>query len=181
MKMMFGMMKMKAVRIASLFLIAMAAFFTGCCHKHKDPFLHGIAFEGVTQRGPIEVYNRNTLFDYMNGEAEVYLPHGFTLLYTARYRKPGTDGVILVETYDMASPAGAREVYAEYTRKGGRTIEGIGSAAWTDSSILLFWRNRYFFRLGPDPTIQTDSIPQLNEIVEAAQVLDKVASQGSGP
>ncbi len=144
----------------------------GCCPRYENPFLHGLGLKQFVQRGPTEVYNRDNIFDYMNGEAETYLPLGFSLLYTERYRKPGTGKLILVEIYDMGSSNGARGVFDAYSRKGGRRVEGIGSAAWTDNLLILFWRDRYFFRVAPDPSAQTDTTPDLKDLFELSRNID---------
>jgi len=146
----------------------------GCSPRHENPFLHGLGLKQFVQRGPAEVYNRDNIFDYMDGEAEAYLPLGFRLLYSERYRKPGADKLILVEVYDMGSSNGARGVFDVYSRKGGRRVEGIGSAAWTDNSLVLFWRSKYFFRVGPDPRAETDATPDLNDLFELSRNMDRV-------
>jgi hypothetical protein len=153
----------------------------GCCLRHENPFLYGVGLKEFVQRGPTEVYNRDTVFDYMDGEAEVYLPLGFKLLYTGRYRKPGTDKMILAEVYDMGSQTGARGIFDVYTRKGGTNVEGIGNAAWSDNSILLFWRNRYFFRVRPDPTSETDAPPGLNDLIRLSRSMDQITAQIQQP
>jgi hypothetical protein len=113
----------------------------------------------------------------MDGEAEIYLPLGFSVLYTERYRKPGTDKLILVEVYDMGSSNGAGGVFYVYSRKGGRKVEGIGSAACTDNSFILFWRSRYFFRVGPDPSEQTYAPPDLKDLFELSRNIDLVMGE----
>ena len=152
----------------------------GCSPRHENPFLHGLGLKQFVQRGPTEVYNKDNIFDYMDGEAEAYLPLGFRLLYTERYRKPGTGKLILVEVYDMGSSTGAGGVFDVYSRKGGRTIKGIGSAAWTDNSLILFWRGRYFFRVGPDPSAETDAHPDLKDLFELSRNINQ-ASKISSP
>ena len=149
----------------------------GCCPRHENPFLHGLGLKQFVQRGPTEVYNRDNIFDYMDGEAEAYLPLGFRLLYTERYRKPGTDKLILVEIYDMGSSNGAGGIFDVYSQKGGRKVEGIGSAAWTDNSLILFWRSRYFFRVGPDPSAETEATPDLKDLFELSRNIDHVVGK----
>jgi len=162
-----------------LLLIAVMAvsLAIGCCPRYENPFLHGLGLKQFVQRGPTEVYNRDNIFDYMDGEAEIYLPLGFSVLYTERYRKPGTDKLILVEVYDMGSSNGAGRVFHVYSRKSGRKVEGIGSAAWTDNSFILFWRSRYFFRVGPDPSAETYAPPDLKDLFELSRNIDQVVGE----
>ena len=152
----------------------------GCCPQHENPFLHGLGLKQFVQLGPTEVYNRNNIFDYMNGEAEAYLPLGFKLLYTERYRKPGTGKLILVEVYDMGSESGAKGIFGVYSRKGGRKVERLGSTAWADNLLILFWRGRYFFRVAPDPGTGTDATPDLKDLIDLSRSIDQ-ASKTSSP
>ena len=162
-------------------ILLTTSFCVGSSLAQENPFLYGLGLKEFVQRGPIEVYNPNTLFDYMDGEAEVYLPLKFRLLYVSRYRKPGTDTVILVEVYDMGSPGGAQGIYRRYTGKGGNEMKGFGNAAWTDTAIILFWRNRHFFRLGPDPTAETSAAPTMNEMILMSRSMDQVTAQMKQP
>jgi hypothetical protein len=139
---------------------------------HKTLFLHGLGLKNFVQRGPTEIYNRDNIFDYINGEAEAYLPLGFRLLYIGHYRKPGTDKMMLVDAYDMGAPNGAREVFDLYSRKGGMKVEGLGSAGWTDNSIILFCRDRYFFRVWPDSNAETEGIAELKDLLELSRSID---------
>ena len=162
-------------------ILLTASLSFGSSLPQENPFLYGLGLKEFVQRGPVEVYNPDTLFDYMDGEAEVYLSLKFRLLYVSRYRKPGTDMVIHVEVYDMGSPGGAQGIYGRYTQKGGNEMKGFGNAAWTDNAILLFWRDRYFFRIGPDPTLETNAVPTMKELILMSRSLDRMTAQIKQP
>ena len=169
------------LHILPLLIAVIAVFLSiGCCPRHENPFLHSLGLKQFVQRGPTEVYNRDNIFDYMNGEAETYLLLGFRVLYTERYRKPGTGKLILVEVYDMGSSNGAGGVFEAYNRRGGRRMEEIGSAAWTDNSLILFWRSKYFFRIGPDPTAHADTTPDLKDLSELSRNIDHSLRRDTG-
>lgn len=145
----------------------------GCCLHETAPLVKGLDLKGFQQAGPMVVYNRNNLFDYMNGEAEVYLPLGFQVLYSQGYRKQESDGRIIVDIYDMATPKGAQSVFAEYTQNGGAVIQAAGVSAWTDQYFVLFWRNNYFFRVWPDPAPMSEEKPQLQDMIDLSRVVDE--------
>ena len=46
------------------------------------------------------VYDRETLYDYMNGGAEVYLSYDFRAVWSRVFNGPG-DGEIVLDVYDM--------------------------------------------------------------------------------
>jgi len=60
---------------------------------------------------PPRRYDGKTIYDYMDGAAEVYRMHGFRALEVWTYRR--TDGAALkLEIFDMGSPQGAFGAFA---------------------------------------------------------------------
>jgi hypothetical protein len=55
---------------------------------------------GWEVHGKVETYNRETLYDYMNGAAEIYLTYDFRGLSVQRYIKPKSPDIVL-EIFDM--------------------------------------------------------------------------------
>lgn len=60
-------------------------------------------------------------------------------------------------------------------------IEGIGNCAWTDKAIILFWQDRYFFRVSPDPTQQADAFPALNDLTHFSRRMNHALAQTRQP
>jgi hypothetical protein len=93
------------------------------------------------------LYDRDNLFDYINGEAELYLPYGFEVVATARYAKKGDpDTAIAADVYRMVSLLGAFGIYSNY-RKPDAATSGIGAEGFLSPSQLMFYQDRYFVRL----------------------------------
>jgi hypothetical protein len=154
-----------------LFLIAIF-FISGCQDPLSNPFLKGLEVKGFEQATPLVVYNRNNIFDYINGEAEVYFPFGFQLLYSQSYKKNESDIRILVDVYDMGTYLGAKGVFDNYTQQGGSEIPGLGDSAWTDKHIVLFIHERYFFRVGIDPSSDLEFMPILKDLLDLSHSID---------
>ena len=108
----------------------------------------------------------------MDGEAEVYFPFGFRLLYTQGYRSEKTDARMTVEIYDMATDKGSNAVFKHYTGEGGSTLPGIGRSAWTDQWLLLFTQGPYFVRISPDPSKENRVEPTQEDKVALAHAID---------
>ena len=67
-------------------------------------------------------YDRDTLSDRINGEAELYFPYGFDRMAAARYASEKLPGAGMdVEIYRMGSLLDAFGMYANYRQKEGRT------------------------------------------------------------
>jgi len=149
--------------------IAVCLFFLSCSYPRSIPLLEGPKLENFEQTGPLTVYNRSNLFDYMNGEAEVYLPMGFRLLYVTIYRAEKTDSLTVLETYDMGTPEGAGGIFRKYSGEGGSHLSGIGDGAWADKGIVLFRQGNYFVRIFPDPSPENEVRPTMQEMLDLAR------------
>jgi hypothetical protein len=85
-------------------------------------------------------YDRNTLYDYIDGGAELYLAFGFQGAIALAYAAD-PDDEIKVDIFDMGSPRGAFGVFA-HGRESLATEVGQGSDY--GGGLLTFWKHRYF-------------------------------------
>ena len=95
-------------------LVLLLLILCQCARTHttaQHPFLHGLDLKGFEQKGPMLVYNCQNIFEYMNGEAENYLPKGFNLLYVGKFLVQGKDAEMVMEVYDMGSQKGAGSIF----------------------------------------------------------------------
>ena len=98
--------------------------------------------KGVT--GP-DFYVPENLFDYMDGQAEMYLDYGFVLLVTREYRS--ADGSpVNVEIYQMAGPTQAFGIYAAERTPEDRSVE-IGAEGYLGTNVLGFWKGPYYIKI----------------------------------
>jgi hypothetical protein len=140
-----------------------------CSLPKPNPLLEGVKLQNFEQSAPLTVYNRANLFDYMNGEAEVYLPLGFRLLYVNIYRTKKTDSLMVLEIYDMSTPEGATSILRKYSSDGGSSTPGIGDEAWVDKGIVLFRKGKHFVRIFPDPSPENEVRPTAQEMLDLAR------------
>jgi hypothetical protein len=95
----------------------------------------------------VTLYNSDTLFDHINGEAELYFPYGFDMLATATYlNKKNPDVWVVVDVYRMGSLLDAFGIYSNY-RKADAAGVVIGAEGFASSSQLMFYQDRYFVRI----------------------------------
>lgn len=92
-------------------------------------------------------YDRDTLSDRINGEAELYFPYGFDRMAAARYaseknRAAGMD----VEIYRMGSPLDSFGMYANYRQKDGRP-QDVGAESNLSGSQLFLYQGRHFLHI----------------------------------
>jgi hypothetical protein len=101
-------------------------------------------------------YNKENLFERINGEAEIYFPFGFDLLASARYQSIVNPQIAIdADIYRMGSLLDAFGIYAGYRRADDAGAK-IGADGVISPSQLLFYQDRYFVRLQATGTLEID-------------------------
>lgn len=98
-------------------------------------------------------YNPRTLFDYIDGAAELYLAYGFQSLTVRRLEKSGQPPIIL-ELYEMETPEDAFGVFS-FERQDEEI--GIGQGSEFGGGLLRFWKGKYLgavYAEGEGPEIE---------------------------
>ncbi len=118
------------------------------------------------------IYDRSTLYDYMNGGAEVYLSFDYRKVCVRHYTGPN-DGEIALDVYDMGTSAEAFGVFSV-------SIEdpevGLGQGSEFGAGLLKFWKGKYFVsvvNMGMDES--ADSM-----LLEIGKAVDE-AIESTGP
>ncbi|MCP4369338.1 MAG: hypothetical protein GY797_14665 [Deltaproteobacteria bacterium] len=158
-------------------LVLLLLFLCRCAQSNtiaEHPFIHGLDFKGFGQKGPLLIYNPKNIFEYMNGEAENYLPNGFILLYVGKFIVKGRDAEMLMEVYDMGSSKGVESLFRIYARPPGEALSGIGENAWKSKSRCVFHRGPYFIRITGNPAAGPDLRPSPDNIEALARDADRV-------
>jgi len=89
---------------------------------------------------PTITYDRETIFDYINGAGEVYRSYAFSQVIVARYQRPGVDA-FNVELFDMGN---AEDAYGVFSYAREQEEVGIGGGFERRGSVLCFWQDRYY-------------------------------------
>jgi hypothetical protein len=87
------------------------------------------------------IYIGDTLFEMINGGAELYHRFGFVQALAAQYSGPEGRSIAL-EVFEMGDEAGARNIYAEKTGGTGEPLD-IGDEAAGESYYLNVRTGRY--------------------------------------
>ena len=113
------------------------------------PSLPGAAGAGAAARSEPSSYNRDSLYEYIDGAAESYLARGFERCVVATYTfpSPTTDALdVTAEVYRFAAPAGAREQMASERPAAAAPVAGV-TDAFADPSTLVACRGRDYLKL----------------------------------
>jgi hypothetical protein len=115
--------------------------------------------------GKEKTYDSRTVFDYIDGAAEMYLAYGFQGLRVWRYEKAGGPP-ILVERYELASP---EDAYGVFSYEHQDEPAGIGQGSEFGGGMLRFWQGKYLVTVYPEGEGQG--------VEEAVLSLGKAAAQ----
>jgi hypothetical protein len=103
------------------------------------------AVAGVGDIGEVIEYEEDTLYDFLNGGAELYFDYGIVTIASTEYSTAAGTG-IEVSVYDMNAPAGAFGIYSN-VRYTGADFVSVGNEGMLSASSLDFWKGRYYCRL----------------------------------
>lgn len=87
-----------------------------------------------------EFYNRSTLYEYIDGGAELYLAYDFQEVFVRRYAGPG-DAEIILDIYDMGRSSEAFGVFS--VEREDQDLD-IGQGSEYGGGLLRFWKGRFF-------------------------------------
>jgi hypothetical protein len=113
-----------------------------------------------------KVYDRETLYDYINGGAELYLSYGFHRLTSRRYVREGEPDIV-VDVFDMGDSQNAFGVFS-HSREVVESRFGQGSQY--TGGLLLFWKGRYYVSVlaSPETEASRDAAFDLARRIEAS-------------
>ena len=103
------------------------------------------SIQGWTAIEGDKYYNRETIFDYMDGNGELYRSYAFHSLCVRNYQSADTtEPMITVEIYDMGSSSDAFGIFS-FEREDEPVDIGQGSEY--GGGLLRFWKNQYFVNI----------------------------------
>jgi hypothetical protein len=86
------------------------------------------------------IFDRNNLYDHINGGAELYLSYGFKKAVNRNYVRPEQPDIV-VDLFDMGTSQNAYGVFS-HSMETIETTYGQGSQY--SEGLLLFWKDRYY-------------------------------------
>jgi hypothetical protein len=90
--------------------------------------------------GEPSTYNTHTVYDYLDGGAEVYLAYGMKTVRALRYVRSGEASIDL-SIFEMEDPEGA---FGAFTYERLDPEAGIGQGSEYGAGMLRFWQGRHF-------------------------------------
>lgn len=97
--------------------------------------------EGWQRAAGGQLYDPETIFSYIDGHAEVYLAYGMQRCIAERYTGPEGQPDLILDIFEMGSPADAYGVFTHDTE--GESV-GIGADSRYRYGWLSFWQGSSF-------------------------------------
>lgn len=124
--------------------------------RASPPDLKAFVFPEVVgwkQSGEIQTYKPDTLFEYIDGGADLYLAYDFQELRMAEYSNEKKASVV-IEIYHHKTPIDAFGIYSQERLPDANLLD-IGAQAYIETNVLNFLAGPYYvkinsFNSGPD-------------------------------
>jgi hypothetical protein len=87
-----------------------------------------------------QVFDAETVFDYIDGAGEVYRSYNMKLLVARRFHKDGKPDIV-VDAFDMGSSGDA---FGVFTHDLDGEDAAVGQGSNYKAGLLSFWKDRYF-------------------------------------
>jgi len=131
---------------------------------------------GWKQSGEIQTFIPKTLYEYINGAADLYLAYDFQELKVAEYLNDKKASVTL-EIYRHHSPTDAFGIYSQ-ERLPDANYLNIGAQGYIDKNILIFLSGSYYVKMNSYNTGAED--PEVLQTF-AKKVVEKLSEGGRLP
>ncbi len=94
-----------------------------------------------------EIYTPETLFEYIDGEAEHYIDYNFIEMATSSHARTEDEfASFTIDVYDMGNPLNAFGIYSSH-RRPELEFEPIGEEAIVSELNISFYKGRFFVQL----------------------------------
>lgn len=100
--------------------------------------------EGWASEGESTSFRGESLFDHINGGADIYFEYGFVTLVIQRYKKG--DKAVSLEIYCMDDSRAAFGIYS-FNRHPTLSAAEVGGDGTIHPNGLFFWQDRYYVDL----------------------------------
>ncbi len=156
------------IRSLRLCFLLLALLLTGCGGKSTSlvEVLPGAdALPGWTPIGEVEIFDRENIYDLVNGQAEAFFAYGFEQVVVHGYGN-AAGAVLSVEVWQLTAPADA---YGLFTASIAGAPVAIGNDGDTDPGRrLAFWQDRYYVHVRARQEVPDADLRGFAEAISAA-------------
>ena len=104
------------------------------------------AIPGWSAKGAMREYDAKTLYEYIDGAADLFNSYGFVRLATADYVSGAGEHAVTVEVYDMGEPLHAFGLFASERPPDVKAL-GLGNQGYAGDGVVAFWQGRQYVKV----------------------------------
>ncbi|MCL1937862.1 MAG: hypothetical protein FWF52_05655 [Candidatus Azobacteroides sp.] len=134
------------------------------------------AVEGWSISSDIEIFNRDNLYERIDGAAPLFLENNFQEMTSMEYDRG--DDYITIQAYRHATPEDAFGMYASERSADMNFYDGIGGEAQGDDSGLYFFAGNIYVKI--NASIEGDTIRLIMQEI-ARGLAEKIDPQANYP
>ena len=132
--------------------------------------------KGWRQSGEVQTYIPETLFEYINGAADLYLAYDFQALKAAEYQNDKKASVT-VDIYQHGTPIHAFGIYSE-ERLPSATFMDVGVEGYIEKNIFNFLTGSYYVKIS---SYNTGAQDQEILLTFAKKIAENLGEKGTLP
>jgi len=119
-------------------------------------------------------YDNKSLYDYINGGAELYIAYNFQKMYAFRYTA-GDDSEIVIDIFDMGK---SYDAYGIFSHGREADDEKLGQGSEYNSGLLTFWKDHYYVSIlaFPETESKAQTVKKLGGLLA-----DAIPGTGESP
>jgi len=147
-----------------IMIAVILTFFIGCSKEKKSEptsILFPDSFYEINMKRSSEIrtFENKSLWEYINGGAEIYLAYNFVKVVTADYKKGELE--IVADIYQFKSRADAFGLYSVF-RQPDAMIVKLGVEGFSASPTINFVKDKYFVKLTGYDNTEEGSLALIN-------------------
>lgn len=113
--------------------------------------------EGYSIKGEKQFFDRDNLYDYINGASDFYLGYDFKDLWVVDYVN-SNDKTATLELYHHGNEMFAFGIYSE-ERPQGAAVQSIGAEGFVDNGVVFFLADSYYVKVyNGNPALGDDEL-----------------------
>jgi hypothetical protein len=131
---------------------------------------------GWKRSAEIQTFSPKTLFEYIDGAADLYLTYDFEELKAAEYQN-GKKASVTVDVYFHKTPTNAFGIYSQERLANANFID-VGAQGYVESNVLNFLTGPYYVKIS---SYNTGAEDQEILLTFAKKVTESLGEKGSLP
>jgi hypothetical protein len=136
-------MKVKALIVVFLLVCLYTGQSAWSQNEEIESLVPKTAPNGWYLKDTPETFDKNTLFEHIDGQADLFIQYGFHKSVFAVYRQGNSsENKIDLDIYDMGNPLQAFGVFSRFRQE--ESSVGVGLDSYLGDQSAIFYKGRYF-------------------------------------